>query len=523
LRTGESDSSGGSAKAWLEQHPGSTLAALLVLAAVVRVVRWQVTAAMFNDGPVFLAIAQAMEAGEWSNALGHPFHPLYPAAIAAFHLVIPDWEVAAVTVSVLSGTIAVACLWGFVHAAFGPVEAALAGLLLAVHSLAIEYSGDIQSEGLYLALFLAAAWVLWRALDERSPALAGLGGLLSGAAYLARPEGLGIAMVGAGIAASRGLRGSWPSRLTAGWLAALMLGSGLCVAPYLGWLRFDQGEWSLSGKKSIGVVTGVVADPHRGPDPLAPEPLQRDAARLESPQEELSSRDKLSAGFGELVRTHVRTFRYEILVLLLAAALLSVRPPLGTRGAFVLAVVSFYALLALGLATNVGYLSARHVFPGVTLTFGYAALGLLALSALLGGSSTARVRGIARLLVVLVVAIGLGKALNPDRLDSLAERRAAEWLAAQRIEVGAVAARKRRVAYYARAPWVKLATAAFPAGLRQLGATHLILNEEDWADYGYLRALEPPQARLLHRTEAAGEKALVFELLAGIERAPADR
>ena len=42
------------------------LAALVALAAVVRLVAWQRTAALFDDGPVFIYIAQAMSEGDWS-------------------------------------------------------------------------------------------------------------------------------------------------------------------------------------------------------------------------------------------------------------------------------------------------------------------------------------------------------------------------------------------------------------------------------------------------------------------------
>ena len=73
----------GSLVDWLTRREGAALGGVLIAAAVLRAVRWQVTAVMFNDGPVFLALAQALDRGDWAAALSHPFHPLYPALIAA--------------------------------------------------------------------------------------------------------------------------------------------------------------------------------------------------------------------------------------------------------------------------------------------------------------------------------------------------------------------------------------------------------------------------------------------------------
>jgi hypothetical protein len=435
----------------------------------------------------------------------------------------------------------VGALYGFVRAAFGPTEAAIAAWLLAVHPAAIEYTGDIQSEGLYLALFLAAAWALWVGLRDRRPGPALLGGALSGAAYLTRPEGLGIAVVAGGIAALRLLRGRFAVRAALVWGLALAVGVLALAGPYLVWLRIEEGHWTFSGKKSLEVVAGLEEAPREGRDPLAPAPVPEpgpqgppasgqappggddasapggvpsaDATVLEEELPPPPSRPaQIGAALGDVLRTHRRALRYELLPLLLAGWLLAGRPRPGERGAFVLGAVGFHFLVLFGLAANVGYVSGRHAFPPLTLTFGHAALGLRLLAGYLGGGSPRRRSAMAALLLLVVTGIGLGKALRPDRLDGLAERRAAEWLGAQPLEVDAVAARKRRTAYYADAPWVKLASAAFPAGLRELGASHLILTDEDRPEYAKLGPLEPPEARLLHSVRAGGQTAFIYDL-----------
>ncbi|MDJ0788333.1 MAG: glycosyltransferase family 39 protein [Myxococcota bacterium] len=498
------------------------MAVLVVVAAGVRLVRWQVTAVLFNDGPVFLAIAEFFREGRFADGFGHPFHPLYPALVALASFVTPDLEAAAIAVSVLGGTAAVVALYAFVKRAFGPTEAWLAAAILAVHPMAVMHAGDVQSEGLYLAFFLGTAACGWRALQERS-ALHGLcAGLLAGAAYLTRPEGIGIALVFGGLIGLAVLRGAWTFRDGFRVVGALALGLLLTAAPYVAWLSLQSGGPTLSGKKSLGVVTGVVEEPFQGPDPLAANPQipwVRDAddpapgtPEARPPRPEPSATAQAADALFDTIQTHFRSLRYELAVVILLGAVVA-RRRAGLRLLLIGSVVGAYAVVLLLLRWNVGYVSGRHTLPSVALLFGYASSSLL----LLGEAAARRYggragRAVALGLLAAIAGLGLGKALRPDRLDALAERRAAEWLREQPVEVRALAARKRRTAYYADAPWVKLATAAFPGGLRKLGASHLILADDDADDYRKLAPLRPPEAREIHVFEAGGETVRVYEL-----------
>ena len=99
--------------------------------------------------------------GDVVGALAHPFHPLYPLAIALLRgvLSLPEGDAlvaAAGIVSVSSGGVAVGCLWAWLRSAFGREAAAVGALALAVHPGAVGMAADVQSDGLYLALFVAA-------------------------------------------------------------------------------------------------------------------------------------------------------------------------------------------------------------------------------------------------------------------------------------------------------------------------------------------------------------------------------
>jgi len=150
---------------------GRVAVGLVLLAVAVRWIRWARTDALFNDGPIFLGIARLMEGGHWGVALGHDYHPLYPLVVLALRAVLAPfggvgWETAGAAVSIAGGAASVLFLHLWLRDAFGARVALLGGLLLAVHVQAVEYSADVQSEGVYLACFTAAVWLGWRALER---------------------------------------------------------------------------------------------------------------------------------------------------------------------------------------------------------------------------------------------------------------------------------------------------------------------------------------------------------------------
>ncbi|MBW2244364.1 MAG: glycosyltransferase family 39 protein [Deltaproteobacteria bacterium] len=502
------------------------LAGIVALAAAVRILRWQGLAVMFNDGPIFLALAEAIESGLPDQALAHPFHPLYSALVAGVHGPIANWETAAVFVSIACGSLAVGVLYLFVRDLHGRAAAWIAALLFAVHPGAIEYTGDIQSEGAYLFFFVSAACLLWRGLRSERPLLALAGGLAAGLAYLARPEGLGIALVAGGLAVFEGWKRGAPLGRSILLAGAIGLGGALVVGPYVGFLHAQTGEWTFTQKKSMAVMAGLEAPPRDGPNPVLPK-INRAGrpaeSRLVSPKAQLEARlpEELRAAAAEryaeavfdVVRTHLRALRYEGVALLLAGLALGGLGRAGPRARFIGGVVAAYAVVLLLLAANVGYVSGRHALPPLILTLGYVAGGVMALGQWAGrrfGKATGHL--VLAALLALVTGIGLGKALPPDRGDSRAARIAAEWLGSQDIPVRGLAARKRRIAYYAGAPFVKIHAQERSAGkIWTRGASHLILNHE--ADhYPILRESLPTEAVLLHRVESPAPGASVYEL-----------
>lgn len=525
------------------------LVLLLVAAAGLRALRWQGTSLMFNDGPAFLMLAKSLGEGRFADALAHPYHPLYPFLVLVTHFWVGDWERAAVLVSAIAGAASVLCLWLFVRASLGRRAAWIAAVFLAVQPNAIEDSADIQSDGLYLALFLAGVLFLWWALRERRAALAGWSGIFAGLAYLARPEGLGIVAIGAGLFALYALLGRWRLSGASRCIAALVAASLLMALPYLTLLRVQNGSWTLTQKKStarlLGFAEGGPAELLWGPlRPLRPAPAPdranaEPAAPAAAPSETATApsetapapREAAAAPHGPaagLLRatlavlfSALRAVRPWFLALVLAGVWMR-RGRAGPLGEVVLAFLAFYGVVLLMQAYHYGYAGTRHALPPMVLTFGYFALAVPVLGSLLlwpiervrGAHASPRLAAGAGL--ALVVVIALGQALRPERPGTRAERAAAQWLATSVGTPGAVAAPKVRIAYYARRAHVSLY--ALPRGdalvgsLRQQGARYVILEEKKLSEFPEIGAAAGGALRVVHVEEDRGRRALVYEL-----------
>ena len=481
------------------------------------------TAVLFNDGPLFLAIARAIDAGDWASALSHPYHPFYPMAIHWMQRLIPNWEQAAVAVSILSGGISVAAMVGLVREFVGKGLALCAGLLLAVHPYAIAFSSDVQSEGIYSAFFLGGMFFVARASTRQSWLYALIAGLCSGVAYLIRPEGLGVAVIGCGLAAWFYLRRGWPLPRVGVWVLALLVGAAVVLTPYVVQLHEITGQWTLTQKKSVLAVAtlGQAARPRgeeiswQAPGMSAQVPADHLQKSVSTPEHFPSRWEAL----GDLAHSTLSALRYEYLFLILLAAFATASIDPRYR-VMVVATLLLYGIVLVGLVTSSGYVSRRHTLMPSLMLMGYAALGLGVLGRLLVSaipplrSRAAQAAWTAPLVALLLFSsVTLTKALRPNRSSSLAERQAAEWLHSQG-RLGAVAAGKRRIAYYAKAAHVPL---RIPEGvpLDQLlfvgGASYVVVDQAELDDYPGLRSALQTGWKEISKHQAAGRVAAVFE------------
>ncbi|NNL66536.1 MAG: hypothetical protein HKP30_09860 [Myxococcales bacterium] len=513
----------------LDRAPRWRLPAIVALALLCRGVAWQRAEAMMNDGPTFLALARGFAAGEWAGGFAHAFHPLYPLAIAAVKPAFADWETAAAAVSILSGGVAVIALHAFVRSAFGVGTAWVAALLLAVHPYAVPFSGDIQSEGVYMAAFLAALALGWRALRSRRVGDALLAGAGVGLAYLARPEGIGVAavigaMVGLGV-----LRRDWGLRPAAGFAVAFTLGLAIVAGPYLAAVAQEAGGPTLTRKKSASALLQLETQP-TGRYESSAETREMEARGLSTegaPRGHNRQRpgqpspQGLLAQAAELLETVKHAFRPDQLILV-ALGLFAAWGRPGPRAIYLGLMTLAYGFVLMALLASAGYVSMRHVLPPMLPLLAYAALGigvfgrgLMAIPSKLRGRPVPARVGFSLALVLVLLASTI-MATRPRREDRAAVRAAAELFASQPLDPERISSAKLRDAYYAGADWKSLPRETgdlrWMRSLRRRDIRYVIVDERHAERYPGLGADGSESARLLHRVEQGGRWAAVYEI-----------
>lgn len=200
------------------------------------------TEVVFPDALRYIDQARRLERGDWSKGVrGAVDHPLYPLAVARVHRLLrsgdhaDDWQRVAQLTSALAGVLlAVPCLL-VARELFGHKGALLGVLLVYVSPVPTHVFADALSESTFLLFWTWGFWAAVRYLREGSlpwlvPAV-----VLSGLAYLTRPEGLFLPLaLTATLAASPLTRAT---RLPWGrwWGAVLTIGIGglLTVGPFV--------------------------------------------------------------------------------------------------------------------------------------------------------------------------------------------------------------------------------------------------------------------------------------------------
>jgi len=488
-----------------------------VVAGLARALEAVQDSLLFNDGPRFIAAAEAMLRGDWRAALAEPYHPLTSLCAAAVSLLAGvSIESAAESVGVIAGVVGSVSLYLLVRMQGDARVALVAGLLFAVHPRLVPISSGVQSDGLYLGLLVTAAMLAWRALRGGGLRSAAACGVVCALAYLTRPEGLLVALVLGAWLALDWLRGERRFARTLALGATFALGLCLTAAPYVLALHDITGTWTLTQKKSVVAIAGLdasastvasVVEPSASSATPAPESSTSAPARAQS----LTMRGL--AALKEVLHDFLRAF----MPALLALALLGWRR--GRPSDATLYLVSYFAALApilLALHLHSGYVSRRHWLAAVALLLPLAARGLLRVVDL----ATERVALLRRrpwllpalgaLAVVLFLADGLRPKEDPHKQ---ARQAAAEWLRAA-ARPDSVATLRARDAYYAGATrHVALEHLGSPEALladaRGAGARFLLVDESLFPGP---RALVPAGVVELHRVSYASGAVLVFEL-----------
>lgn len=519
---------GAEATAGPSARTAAAFGGLVLLAVAIRVLAASRTHVIFNDGPIFLALAKAIGEGRWEAVLAHPFHPLYPAAIAGIsELFGVGVERAAIAVSIAGGTLAVLGATLAARRAFDPGLGWLVGITVALHPWAVDFSSDVMSDGLYAGLYLSGVAVLVGLVREPTVGRAVACGALSALAYGVRPEGIGLAIVAVLLLFARGMQDRAHLRSAIAAALVLAVAAAAVMAPLLGALAETHGRFTLTPKKSMtALVAGesgavdVASDP-ASPAVLASLPLPRSSEKVDGPEEARPPRDVGGAfeALSRALRTALASFRYEVAVFA-CVGIFALRRRLDPvrETTFAVPAMAYCAVLVL-LVWGAGYVARRHALAPLLPLTAYAAFGWRALHGrvverIVPGRPVLKRAGAVVLVLLLALTAGWGaRDLRDRRIDRVPVRRAAEWLASHEGKGRTIAAQKLRVAYYASGRFVPLPSGnASPirGSLRARGVEWIVIDEARLDQHRGLAEGLGDWLQVAHVEEGSGRRAWVL-------------
>jgi len=237
----------------LSQPRRSLIACLAVTAAglVLSLAAWRAVAPISPDSVSYLQGAKSLIAGEgYTSVTGEPmllFPPGYPALIAALIPVAGSPELAGRIVSLVLSTASIPLLYLVVRR-FGSrlLGISVAGMF-ALLPQRIWQSAMILSDASFLFVILLMLLLAQRWLRTDRLRWAALAGAAAGAAYLIRPEALGMLAVVL-------LAGMIAFRFRAWILAGALVATVVCAVlawPYLSFIHQHTGKWQVSTKGEL--------------------------------------------------------------------------------------------------------------------------------------------------------------------------------------------------------------------------------------------------------------------------------
>jgi len=202
-----------------------------------------------NDASTYIKLARHLAAGDFSAGFNSFWTPFYPLLVAGVGLFSSSLLLPAVTVSIITGSLAVPATYYLVKQSYSRREAVIAAVIAIFYPHLLTSTFNYGTENVYLLLLTFALITAWNGLTKNSTANFFVTGLLLGCAYLTRPEAVGYLFFFAPLIFLTNFKAQGIfSQNSAKNVAVLVLGFALLATPYIIYIRSTTGSWSISPK-----------------------------------------------------------------------------------------------------------------------------------------------------------------------------------------------------------------------------------------------------------------------------------
>ena len=453
------------------------------------------------DSALFIEYARALGEDVLAALRGYDQHPLYPALIRLCHEPVrwlggdgPGGWIAAGRIVAIAGSLgAILATYWLGTRLYDRRRGLLAAFFLAVLPDACRYGADVLSDLPHLALYLTGLAALLTGMQTRRYRYLMLAAVAAGLAFLVRPEGASVLVVGVIVLL---LHRAWPLGRRIGLIVAMVAVFQCCTGPY----QLATGK--LVPKKSPVELLKIGK-----------------ASSIERPPTVEAEGISYAASLPVSVDVPRQWFRSSRVVYALLAILGAiVARPRGVGAVIVAAAFGLHLLLLCALESRHGYLDRRHALILTAVSLPVAAACVHWLAGRIGqrsGSSLVRKR-VATGIVVFCLAVTARWLFVPIGPGYEHVAASARWLAANTEPGDLIVSdnRLRRVALcadrpFAEWPWWNGGVGHLAKFLRDksgcyflVDVTHMTSAERNPVFFEELEERLGPRLELIH-SEAA--------------------
>ena len=239
-----------------------------------------------SDAMQNILLGRRLAAGNFGGMLDAYWSPLYPFLIGITTYFVNDLILPSVVISIIAGSLAVPLTYVLVRQSYGPKQAIIAGIIAIFSPFLINSVFGLGTENIYLPLIIGALIIGWKALTTGKIHQYFLTGILLGFAYLTRPEAFFYPFFFIAWSIAKAI--SNQKKVFRNVMAnsvAILLGLAIVSTPYILHLRSVTGTWTISGKTSTNIASGIFSEKSAEAEPdrnlsevTSPEPSMKNVA-----------------------------------------------------------------------------------------------------------------------------------------------------------------------------------------------------------------------------------------------------
>jgi len=234
---------------------------LLILVCIALIIRLIISSHVLisRDSLLYLELAEKIGQGQLSLnrplSLQNLIQPGYSITIFIFNLLVRNWELAGLLVSLMSGLFSVVLVYYLSKELFNYRLGILASLIVTIYPCFINYSTIILTESLFALFFLGIVYYFWIITKRNKPYYHYiLLGLIIGFSYLIRVTGLfALAAIIVWILVNWLIRKKINYKQVVTSIILVIIGASLFVTPYLAFLYQKKHNFLIAGAQDYVV------------------------------------------------------------------------------------------------------------------------------------------------------------------------------------------------------------------------------------------------------------------------------